>query len=311
MGAVTDALARGGPRRGAEMRHLRRGQRDPRHRRRRRGHLARRHARRTPSQARRVLANVAPWVLRILLGGDAGRRTTKPEGAQLKINLLLDRLPPLKSGVDPAVAFAGTLHLAEDYSQLEAAYADAAGGRGARGAAGRGLLPLADRPLDPGRSPRRHAHAHLLRAAHAGVAVRADPAARRTEAVRRALAALDEHLAEPIESCLATDADGNPCIEAKIPQDVEADLAMPGGHIFHGDLDWPWAPNRGPAGHPRPAVGRGRPTSTACCCAARAPAAAARSPASAATTPRRRCWPRGRPRSGHGVLPPRDGIIDR
>ena len=22
------------------------------------------------------------------------------------------------------------------------------------------------------------------------------------------------------------------------------DLAMPGGHIFHGDLDWPWAPNR-------------------------------------------------------------------
>jgi phytoene dehydrogenase-like protein len=25
---------------------------------------------------------------------------------------------------------------------------------------------------------------------------------------------------------------------------VEADLAMPGGHIYHGDLDWPWAPNR-------------------------------------------------------------------
>ena len=19
---------------------------------------------------------------------------------------------------------------------------------------------------------------------------------------------------------------------------------MPGGHLFHGDLDWPWAPNR-------------------------------------------------------------------
>ena len=29
-----------------------------------------------------------------------------------------------------------------------------------------------------------------------------------------------------------------------MPQDVERDLAMPGGHIFHGDLDWPWAPNR-------------------------------------------------------------------
>ena len=58
------------------------------------------------------------------------------------------------------------------------------------------------------------------------------------------MAALDEHLAEPIASCLATDAAGRPCLEAKVPQDVEADLAMPGGHIFHGDLDWPWASNR-------------------------------------------------------------------
>jgi phytoene dehydrogenase-like protein len=38
--------------------------------------------------------------------------------------------------------------------------------------------------------------------------------------------------------------DGRPCIEAKIPQDVERDLAMPGGHIFHGDLSWPWASSR-------------------------------------------------------------------
>lgn len=64
----------------------------------------------------------------------------------------------------------------------------------------------------------------------------ADPSARDT-AVRNALA-------EPLEDCLARDADDNPCLEAKIPQDVEADLAMPGGHIFHGDLEWPWAANR-------------------------------------------------------------------
>jgi phytoene dehydrogenase-like protein len=63
-------------------------------------------------------------------------------------------------------------------------------------------------------------------------------------AVERALAAIDEHLLDPIESCLATDAEGRPCLEAKIPQDIEAELAMPGGHIYHGDLDWPWAPNR-------------------------------------------------------------------
>ena len=44
----------------------------------------------------------------------------------------------------------------------------------------------------------------------------------------------------PIRSCLALDADGAPCLEAKTPLDLERDLAMPGGNIFHGDLDWPW-----------------------------------------------------------------------
>ena len=71
-----------------------------------------------------------------------------------------------------------------------------------------------------------------------------DREAHKAEAVARALAALDEHLVEPIASYVATDSSGRPCIEAKVPQDVEDDLAMPGGHIFHGDLDWPWASNR-------------------------------------------------------------------
>ncbi|WP_342774829.1 hypothetical protein [Myceligenerans xiligouense] len=71
-----------------------------------------------------------------------------------------------------------------------------------------------------------------------------DPATReerKAEAVARAIASLDEHLVDPVESVVARDADGVPCIEAKIPQEIEADLNMPGGHIFHGDLAWPWA----------------------------------------------------------------------
>ena len=111
--------------------------------------------------------------------------------------------------------------------------------------AGRGHLPLAHRPVGPRTGPRRHAHPHLPRGPHPGRAVRGDDRdAVKALAVERALAALDEHLAEPIESCVSTDASGRPCIEAFVPQDVEADLAMPGGHIFHGDLDWPWAANR-------------------------------------------------------------------
>lgn len=50
------------------------------------------------------------------------------EGAQLKINMLVSRLPRLKSGIDPKLAFAGTFHVNESYSQLEAAYQCASAG---------------------------------------------------------------------------------------------------------------------------------------------------------------------------------------
>ena len=71
----------------------------------------------------------------------------------------------------------------------------------------------------------------------------ADPVGTRTEAVRRVLAQLDAHLTQPLADCLATDGDGRPCLQASSPLDVEASLAMPGGHIFHDDLAWPVAPD--------------------------------------------------------------------
>ena len=86
----------------------------------------------------------------------------------------------------------------------------------------------------------------------------ADPVGTREEAVRRVVAQLDAQLAEPLTDVLATDAEGRPCLQASSPLDVEASLAMPGGHIFHGDLAWPVATEAQPAGtwgaatgHPR------------------------------------------------------------
>ena len=193
--------------------------------------------------ARHVLANVAPWVLRILLGG-AEDAETKPAGSQLKVNMLLDRLPRLRSGVDPQVAFAGTLHLAEDYSQLGEAYDDAAAGHVPR------VLPgeiychsLTDPSILGDASPGTHTLTYF--GVHTPSALfDRDPEGAKRLAVARAIESLNLHLVDPIESCLATDAEGRPCLEAKIPQDIERDLAMPGGHIFHGDLEWPWASNR-------------------------------------------------------------------
>ncbi|SFC84361.1 Phytoene dehydrogenase-related protein [Nocardioides terrae] len=192
-------------------------------------------------EARHVLSNVAPWVLRILLG-DGEDAASKPVGAQLKVNLLLDRLPRLKSGADPAVAFAGTLHLGEDYSRLEAAYAEAAGGALPDRLPGEVYChSLTDRSI-LGDVPE-GTHTLTYFGLHTPATLFSDPSVKE-EALRRAIASLDEHLLDPISSVVARDESGEPCIEVKIPQDVEADLAMPGGHIFHGDLDWPWAPSR-------------------------------------------------------------------
>jgi phytoene dehydrogenase-like protein len=54
------------------------------------------------------------------------------------------------------------------------------------------------------------------------------------EAVAATLRSLNEVLAEPIEECLLG-------LEALTPPELEAELGMPGGHIFHRDLAWPFA----------------------------------------------------------------------
>ncbi len=69
---------------------------------------------------------------------------------------------------------------------------------------------------------------------------RSDPEAARRRAQTAALRSLQQVLAEPLEDCLATDAAGRLCVETLTPLDLETELRMPGGHIFHGDLSWPW-----------------------------------------------------------------------
>ncbi|MGH3351156.1 MAG: phytoene desaturase family protein [Nocardioides sp.] len=191
-----------------------------------------------------VLSGLAPYVLDGLLGRTP-EPATKPVGAQLKINMLLERLPRLRSGEDPRVAFAGTLHLGETYSQLEKAYAEAAAGSVPTEMPGEVYCHSLTDPSILGDVP---AGTQTLTyfGLHAPATLFEDPATReerKAQAVERAVASLDQHLLDPIASVVARDPEGKPCIEAKIPQEIEADLAMPGGHIFHGDLAWPWAPD--------------------------------------------------------------------
>jgi phytoene dehydrogenase-like protein len=194
-------------------------------------------------RSRHVLGDVAPWVLRILMG-EGEDLDTKPLGSWLFVNLLLDRLPALDSGIDPRVALAATTYVGTEPTQLDEAYAAAASGRLPD------LLPLrVECPslTDPAVLHDAPEGRHVLAIAAANVpptALEGDHEARRTEAVDRVLETLNHRLTEPIADCVTRDPEGRPCIAATTPQEAEAELAMPGGHLFHGDLDWPWAPNR-------------------------------------------------------------------
>ena len=55
------------------------------------------------------------------------------------------------------------------------------------------------------------------------------------------LGAIQPFLADEFIDCLALDASGDFCVEAKSPLDLEQSLGLPRGNIFHGNLTWPFA----------------------------------------------------------------------
>ncbi|MFE2190351.1 phytoene desaturase family protein [Streptomyces olivaceus] len=191
--------------------------------------------------ARHVLVNAAPRELAALTGQPP---PPPAEGAQLKVNMLLTRLPALRDpAADPREAFAGTFHIAEGYEQLAAAYARAAAGSLPAVPPSEIYCHSLTDPTILGPDPAaKGMHTLTLFGLHTPARLFAgDNDAVRDELLQSTLAQLDAHLAEPLADCLATDADGRPCIEARSPLDLERDLRLPGGNIFHRELSWPHA----------------------------------------------------------------------
>ncbi len=164
------------------------------------------------------------------------------QGSQLKINMLLTRLPQLKSGVDPRVAFAGTFHINETYSHLNDSYRVAKNGEIPT------RLPLemychtlTDSSILSPELVAKGFHTLTLFGLHTDASLfDRDPEGAREQAVAIALASLNEYLAEPIESVIALNVDGSLALEAKSPLDLEAAIGLPRGNIFHRDLDFPF-----------------------------------------------------------------------
>ena len=190
-----------------------------------------------------ALANVSPWVLGELLG-EPLPVSGRPAGAQIKVNLLLKRLPKLADrSVTPEQAFGGTFHINERYTQLQSAFDEAAAGGVPE------MLPceiychsLSDPSI---LSPELRAAGYQtltvfgLHAPHALVTEENNDAVRE-QLVASVLRSLNSVLAEPIEDCLAVDGNGNLCVEGKTTLDLEHALNLTGGNIFHGLLSWPW-----------------------------------------------------------------------
>ena len=206
------------------------------------------------ARAARVLAACAPAVLNQLLeaaGADPVPTEAAPEGAQLKVNMLLSRLPRLKDpSADPAAAFAGTFHINEGYQQLQDAYAAAAAGHVPR------VPPceiychsLSDRSILGGDLASSEAQTLTLFGLHMPARLfREDHDNMRDLALSHTLESLNSVLAEPIQDVLLRDPSGAYCLEAKTPVELERDVGLPGGNIFHRSLQWPWAERSGEVG---------------------------------------------------------------
>lgn len=186
-----------------------------------------------------LLSNAAPAHLDRICG-----KNTKPtlSGSQLKINMLLRALPRLKSGADPQKAFSGTFHINESYSELEDAYFTAKKGEIPLHAPSEMYChTLTDPSILSAELAQKGFHTLTLFGLHTPAELfEKDPEAAKKIAAQRCVDALNSYLVDPIESVLAVNSDGTLCIEVKSPLDLEIDVRLPGGNIFHRDLSFPF-----------------------------------------------------------------------
>ncbi len=186
-----------------------------------------------------LLSNAAPQVLAKLRGKNP---SASLDGSQIKINMLVKQLPRLKSGQDPCDAFAGTFHINESFSQLEAAYQEAQAGKIPSN------LPLeiychtlSDASILSAELQREGYHTLTLFGLHTPAALfDKNHDKQRKVALDSALKSLNEYLLDPIESVLARSSNGELAIEVKTPLDIEEAIGLPRGNIFHCDLDFPF-----------------------------------------------------------------------
>lgn len=210
--------------------------------------------------AERVLFNCAPKAQARLLGAP-WLSSPLDEGSVIKVNMLLRRLPRVKAvGVSADEAFSGSFHLDEGYAQMRQSYRTAAEGRIPDPAPAEMYCHTLtdDSILSPALRAEGYQTLTLFGLDMPYRLFTDDHDARKARVLAQYMAGLDRVCDEPFEDCLARNADGSLCVEIKTPQDLERDLDLDLGNIFHNALTWPFVEHESAAGswgveteHPR------------------------------------------------------------
>lgn len=192
--------------------------------------------------ARNVLVNAGPRTLAALLG-KSWQPKAGDEGSVVKINLLLERLPRVRAcGVSAEEAFGGTFHIDEGYEQMQQSWREAAAGNLPATPPGEVYChTLTDRSILSPALQSAGWHTLTLFGLDMPYRLFSDPAQhamRKEQVLGKYLAGLNRICEEPIEGCLARAADGSPCVEIKSPVDLERELDLDLGNIFHNQLTW-------------------------------------------------------------------------
>lgn len=191
-----------------------------------------------------VLFCASPKILDRLVGENSPADDNEDLATSVfKINLMLSKLPPLKSGVPPEEAFNGTFRFSQNYENIYDCYQTTKAGKAPHRPPGDVYChSLADDTILSDELKAKGAHSMAIFGYQCPYPLFAErPDEMRKTMLERYLDGLNEHLEIPIQECILNDANGEPCIQIKSPIDVEKELNIPQGQIYHTPLSWPFA----------------------------------------------------------------------
>ncbi|NES79543.1 MULTISPECIES: NAD(P)/FAD-dependent oxidoreductase [Okeania] len=189
-----------------------------------------------------VLVNLAPKKLSQLLSGYNPPNDPKDEGSFVKINMVLRKLPRLKADYDSVEAFTGTFHVNEGYQNIIESYKMAC----------EGMIPehppgefychslTDDSILSPSLRAEGYQTLTLFGLEMPYSLFVKDNQTEKQKVLERYLNGVNQYLLDPIKDCIARDENGQLCVDIATPVDVEREVGIPTGHVFHQSLSWPF-----------------------------------------------------------------------